>query len=563
MALAAVYFAFPKGGTAQAVIYEGLGGTASLAILWAVRLHRPAQRLPWILFALGNTCFVVGDVIAIFQLNPPVPSATDIFYLTGYPLFAGGLLLLMFSAGGRNRVAALADVGIVTFAFAIVQWVAVMGPAIRSGGGHLSARIVSGLYPAMDIVLLAGLVGFFVSSAWRTTSFRYLLAATTLLVIGDETAGLMSGYAAGDAIDVTWMLSYVFLGAAALHPSMRALSQPRRLPVLRVSAWRVSLLAGALLTGPVVLFVQKLRGEPLDVYEVAAFESAIALLVVARLTGILRSLERIRIRERTARTLAEEAHWQLALKNEELVEADKLKDEFVALISHDLRTPLTSIIGYVELVLDEDVDPPLDDERRTYLRVVARSSERLLRLVDDLLFVARLQAGRLVLETAPLDLAEATSQAVDEARPHAELKGLAITFLGDTGVQVEADRGRIFQLLDNLISNAIKFTPEGGRVDVRVLRTADGAVLEVTDTGIGLAPGESEQVFERFFRSERASNRQIPGTGLGLFIARAIAEAHGGTISASSPHGEGTTFRIELPVRVPPSPDANAEELVA
>ena len=558
-----MYFAFPKGGSAQAVIYEGLGGTASLAILWAVRLHRPAQPLPWILFALGNTCFVVGDVIAIFQSSPPVPSATDIFYLSGYPLFAWGLLLLMFSAGGRNRVAALADVGIVTFAFAIVQWVAVMGPAIRSGGGHLSARIVFGLYPAMDIVLLAGLVGFFVSSAWRTTSFRYLLAATTMLVIGDEIAGLTSGYTSGDAIDVTWMLSYVFLGAAALHPSMRGLSQPRRLPVLRVSAWRVSLLAGALLTGPVVLFVQKLRGEPLDVYEVAALESVIALLVVARLTGILRSLERIRIRERTARTLAEEAHWQLALKNKELVEADKLKDEFVALISHDLRTPLTSIIGYVELVLDEDVDPPLDDERRTYLKVVARSSERLLRLVDDLLFVARLQAGRLVLETTPIDLAEATSQAVDEARPHAELKGLAISFLGDTAVPVEADRGRIFQLLDNLISNAIKFTPDGGRVDVRVLRTADGAVLEVTDTGIGLAPDESERVFERFFRSERASNRQIPGTGLGLFIARAIAEAHGGTISASSSQGEGTTFRIELPARVPPSPDANAEELVA
>ena len=384
-----------------------------------------------------------------------------------------------------------------------------------------------------------------------------------MLVIGDEIAGLTSGYTAGDAIDVTWMLSYVFLGAAALHPSMRRLSQPRRLPVLRVSAWRVSLLAGALLMGPGVLLVQKLRGEPLDVYEVVALECVIALLVVARLTGILRSLERIRIRERAARTLAEEAHRQLALKNEELVEADKLKDEFVALISHDLRTPLTSIVGYVELVLDEDVDPPLDDERRTYLKVVARSSERLLRLVDDLLFVARLQAGRLVLDTVPLDLAEATAQAVYEARPHAELKGLAITFLGDTAVPVEADRGRIFQLLANLISNAIKFTPEGGRVDVRVLRTADGAVLEVTDTGIGLAPGEPEQVFERFFRSERATDRQIPGTGLGLFIARAITEAHGGTISASSPRGEGTTFRIELPARVPPTPEANAEELMA
>ena len=564
VALAAVYFALPKGGTAQSVIYEGLGGTASLAILWAVRRHNPARPLPWILFALGNTSFVIGDVIGLFEMNPPVPSAADVFYLGGYPLFAAGLLLLMFSAGGRNRVAALVDAGIVTLAFAIVQWVAVMGPAIQSGGGNLAMRIVSGLYPAMDIVLLAGFVGFFVSPAWRTTSFRYLLLAVTALVVGDEIAGIAGNtYMPGDAIDVTWMLSYVFLATAALHPSMRELSEPRRLPTLHVSAWRMGLLAGALLTGPAVLVEQSLRHEELDVYQVVGLESAIALLVVARLTGILRALERIRLRERAARALAEEAQSQLAAKNAELVEADKLKDEFVALISHDLRTPLTSIIGYVELALDEDVDPPLDDERRSYLHVVARSSERLLRLVDDLLFVARVQAGQLDLKVVSLDLAAAAAQAVHEALPRAEQKGLALSFLGDTAASVEADRGRIFQLLDNLISNAIKFTPEGGRVDVRVVRTPDGAVLEVTDTGIGLAPGDVERVFDRFFRAERATDRQIAGTGLGLFIARAITEAHGGRISASSAPNAGATFRVELPARVTPRPDASAKELVA
>ena len=562
VALAAVYFALPKGGTAQSVLYEGLGGTASLAILWAVRQHRPTRPLPWILFALGNACFVVGDVSGIFQTNAPVPSAADVLYLAGYPLFAAGLLLLMFSAGGRSRVAALADAGIVTFAFAIVQWVAVMGPAIQSSGGDPATRIVYGLYPAMDIVLLAGFVGFFVSPAWRTMSFRYLLLAVTALVVGDEITGIAGNtYMPGDAIDVTWMLSYVFLATAALHPSMRELSEPRRLPTLHVSAWRMGLLAGALLTGPAVLVEQSLRHEELDVYQIVGLESVIALLVVARLTGILRALERIRLRERAARSLAEEAQRQLVAQNERLVEADRLKDEFVALISHDLRTPLTSIIGYVELALDEDVDPPLDDERRSYLQVVARSSERLLRLVDDLLFVAHVQAGQLELKVVPLELAAAAAQAVDEARPRAEQKGLRLSFLGDAAVPVEADRGRIFQLLDNLISNAIKFTPQGGRVDVRVVCTPDGAVLEVADTGIGLAPGDVERVFDRFFRAERATDGQIPGTGLGLFIARAIAEAHGGRISASSAPGAGTTFRIELPASLPPKPDMDAEEL--
>jgi signal transduction histidine kinase len=330
-----------------------------------------------------------------------------------------------------------------------------------------------------------------------------------------------------------------------------------------VSAWRTALLAAALLAAPAVLLVQYLRGKPLDVVEVTALASLISLLVVARLTGILRALERIRLRERTARSLAENAQLQLEAQNEQLVRADRLKDEFVALISHDLRTPLTSIIGYVELALDEDVDPPLDEERRGYLEVVTRSSDRLLRLVDDLLFVARLQSGQLELNAEMLDLAATAAQAVDEARPRSEQKGLAISFLGDTEVPVEADKGRIFQLLDNLISNAIKFTPEGGRVDVRAVRTGSGGMLEVSDTGIGLAPGEVERVFDRFFRSERATERQIPGTGLGLFISRAIAEAHGGRITASSTAGAGTTFRIELPARPAPQPDEHAAELVA
>lgn len=565
VALAVVYFLLPAGGTAQAVIYDGLGGTAALAILWAVRLHRPARRWPWILFALGTGCFVVGDVIGVLQTNPPAPSAVDVFYLAGYPLLAAGLLILMFAAGGRSRLAALGDAGIVTFAFAIFQWTWVMAPAVHSGGGDLGARIVGGLYPAMDIVLLAGFVGFFVSPAWRTTSFRYLLAAVAALVIGDEIASGLAGYAykAGDVVDVTWMLSYVLFAAAALHPSMQELSAPRRIPTLRVSVWRMVLLAGALLAAPAVLLVQKLRGRPLDIVEVTALASVISLLVVARLTGILRALERIRLRERTARSLAENAQLQLEAQNEQLIRADKLKDEFVALISHDLRTPLTSIIGYVELALDDEVDPPLDDERRGYLQVVTRSSDRLLRLVDDLLFVARLQSGQLELNPLTLDLAETAAQAVDEARPRAEQKGLAISFLGDTEVPIEADKGRIFQLLDNLISNAIKFTPEGGRVDVRAVRTPNGSMLEVSDTGIGLAPGEVERVFERFFRAQRATDHQIPGTGLGLFISRAIAEAHGGRITASSSAGVGTTFRIELPARLAPRPDQRSAELVA
>jgi signal transduction histidine kinase len=563
--LIGIHFAFPAGGTAQSIIYELLGGTAVLAIVYAVRLHRPEHRLPWLLFAGGNALFVIGDVISIFLEDPPVPSPADVFYLAGYPLVAAGLLLLMLAAGARNRSAALADAAVFTLGFALLQWTFLMGPAVR-GSGSRAEHVVSGLYPAMDIVLLAGFAGFFVSPAWRTPAFRYLVGGVLALLLGDEVYGLdANGYSSGDWVDFTWMLSYVLWAAAALHPSMRELSKARRSTALRIAGARIVVLAAALVTVPAVLLLQQVRGKPLDVYVVVAIGSAISLLVVARLTGILRALERIRGREQAARTIAEEAQARLTVQNEQLVEADRLKDEFVALISHDLRTPLTSIVGYVELAMDDELEQPLDEERRSYLEVVSRSSERLLRLVDDLLFIARLQAGQLVLEPAKLDLCTIVAQSVEESKPRAEAKGVALSFLGSGTVMIECDKGRIFQLLDNLLSNAIKFTPAGGRIDVRAVPKLDGAVLEVSDTGIGLAPGEAELVFDRFFRSSTTAAQQIPGTGLGLFIARAIAEAHGGQISAGGRDGDGTTFRIELPAQLPPQPgsDSAGAELVA
>jgi signal transduction histidine kinase len=178
---------------------------------------------------------------------------------------------------------------------------------------------------------------------------------------------------------------------------------------------------------------------------------------------------------------------------------------------------------------------------------VSRSSHRLLRLVDDLLFVARLQSGRLELNASRLDLTELARQAAEEASGRADAKDLNLVVDVNGAVPVEADRGRIFQLLDNLISNAIKFTPDGGSVEIRVQR--DGrAVLEVCDTGVGFTEAEAARVFERFYRTETALERQVPGTGLGLFIAHAITEAHGGYISAHPREGGGAVFRVELPL---------------
>ena len=560
LALTVAYFAIGR-GAAQNDIYDLIGVASSLAILLGVRLNRPVYPLPWLLFAMGNLFFAVADIIFNQLVNPPTPSVADWFYLAGYPVLAAGLVLLLIHSGAHRRFAALGEASIVTFAFALFQWVWIVD-RILDGSGSAGSRAVNAAYPMMDVVLLAGLAGFFVSAAWRTPSFLLLVASILSLLVSDEVYGVSSSsYRSGDWTDLGWLLSYLLWAAAALHPSMRELSQPRRRrSTLRVHSLSISLLTAALLSAPFVLLVQYLRGAPLEVPAIVIAATAISMFVLFRLVGILRALERLRERERSARADAEQAQMLLAMQNDQLVVADKLKDEFVALISHDLRTPLTSIIGYVELSL-EDVQPPLDDERRGYLQIVSRSSERLLRLVDDLLFVARLQAGRLILERSDLDLCTIAAQAAQEARPRAEAKHLELEFIGGSPVMIDGDKGRLFQLLDNLISNAIKFTPEGGRVEVRAVPANGLAVLEVSDNGIGLGPDEAELVFDRFFRSSRVVAQQVPGTGLGLFIARAIVDAHAGTIAASIREGGGTTFHVELPTRVVSQPAD--QELVA
>jgi signal transduction histidine kinase len=535
VALVALYFALPVG--VQDWLYPAIGAASAVAIGLGTRLNRPAHPLPWLLFAAGNLLFAVGD--SLFNALGD-STVADVFYLSGYPPIAAGLAYLMFTSGVEHRrLAALADAAIFTAAFVLLQWVFVLD------GVH---GWIAALYPLMDVVLLAGFAGFFVSAAWRAPAFFLLVASVVLLVIADEYFALYVRYQSGDWIDAAWLLSYVLWAGAALHPSMRGLSaQTRPTSRLRVSAGRVAVMLGALLTPPLALAIEDVRDAHVDKPAIVTVSTIVSVLVVGRLLGILRALERIRSRERSARADAEQAQRLLAAQNERLVEADRMKDEFVALISHDLRTPLTSIMGYVELALDDDLDVELDGERRGYLEVVARSSQRLLRLVDDLLFVARLQSGRLELAATRLDLNEIARQAAEEARARADAKQLELVVDSNGPVFFEGDRGRVFQLLDNLVSNAIKFTPDGGRVELRV--HADGAaVLEVCDTGVGFTPAEAARVFERFYRTDKAVERQVPGTGLGLFIAQAITEAHGGRISAHPRDGGGAVFRVELPL---------------
>jgi signal transduction histidine kinase len=254
--------------------------------------------------------------------------------------------------------------------------------------------------------------------------------------------------------------------------------------------------------------------------------------------------------ERRYRILFEEAEAGrklLAEQNDRLRHLDRMKDDFVASVSHELRTPLTSINGYVELLIEGEAGD-LNEEQTSFLGVIRRNGERLLRVVGDLLFAAELDARTVELERAPVDLQPLISYAQQTAKPHADERGIELTLDVETVPHIEGDAGRLGQVIDNLLSNALKFTPPGGRVGLRLFETVAGVQIEVSDTGMGISAEDQEQLFERFFRTAEASSAAIQGTGLGLSIVAAIVEAHGGSITVDSEIGFGTTFRIVLPI---------------
>ncbi|HEY6277534.1 MAG TPA: HAMP domain-containing sensor histidine kinase [Streptosporangiaceae bacterium] len=227
-----------------------------------------------------------------------------------------------------------------------------------------------------------------------------------------------------------------------------------------------------------------------------------------------------------------------------LRETDKAKDNMISVVSHDLRTPLTSIVGYLEMVTDGEAGP-LTDAQRQFLAVARRNADRLIAIVTDLLFIARGEEGRIELSLAELSLAQAAAEAIEDQRLEARQSGVSLRLAASTAAPILADRHRVDLLLGNLLSNALKFTPSGGTVEVAVGQANGHIRLEVSDTGIGIPEEHQALVFERFFRTPDTIG--LPGVGLGLSIVKVIADAHGAAVSVSSAPGGGTTFRIDFP----------------
>jgi len=237
---------------------------------------------------------------------------------------------------------------------------------------------------------------------------------------------------------------------------------------------------------------------------------------------------------------------ELSHKNEEVQKADRLKSEFLANMSHELRTPLNAVIGFSELLLDDGAD--LGPARRQWLEDIHASGRHLLMLINRVLDLAKIEAGHMPLAPESVAAAEAVSAACALVRPAAQKKGISISVSEGEQAAVRADRGRLQQILLNLLANAVKFSPERSDVEVGFVRQEEAVRFWVKDRGPGIPEETRARLFQPFFQAESPLVKKHEGTGLGLAISRRLVEQQGGTIGVESTPGEGSTFFFTLPL---------------
>jgi PAS domain S-box-containing protein len=257
-------------------------------------------------------------------------------------------------------------------------------------------------------------------------------------------------------------------------------------------------------------------------------------------------------RDITARLAAEAERTataeELAAMVEQLQKLDRMKTNFVAQVSHEVRTPLTNIAGYVELMLGAGVAGLAPDQRKM-LEKVERNTQRLTTMVEDLLTVGEIESDAFSIKAVPMDLVPVIELAAETVEARATLQGvdLSINITGDLG-PVDADAFQMERVLLHLLSNAVKFTLAGGRISISARRTDNEVLIKVSDTGVGIPLAEQDRIFDRFYRCERSIDDAAQGAGMGLAISKAVVERHGGTIGVESAPDEGTTMTVTLPV---------------
>lgn len=303
------------------------------------------------------------------------------------------------------------------------------------------------------------------------------------------------------------------------------------------------------------LFLGEGRGREYTKRDVRALETISDELIIATQNAL--SVQEVREINATLQQRIEDATKELRQSNQQLQRLDEAKDEFVSMASHQLRTPLTSVKGYISMVLEGDVGK-ITAMQRQLLEEAFTSSERMVHLINDFLNVSRLQTGKFVLEEKAVNLAKVIDREVEGLQTTAKAHGLKLHYHKPGYFPVlYLDESKIQQVLMNFIDNAIYYSHEGTTIEVSLAVEEGYAVLKVNDTGIGVPKSEQAHLFTKFYRASNARKQRPDGTGVGLFLAKKVISAHGGTIVFESEEGKGSTFGFRLPIKKLSSPSTN------
>ena len=534
--LTAAYFRLPS-VAAKDIWYDTVGLSAVLAILAGVYLHGPRRPAPWLLVAAGQFLWIAGDATwnyyeVVLHRSVPFPAAPDIFYLAGYPLVAAGLVLFIrHRAPGRDR-SSLIDAGIVTTGLALLVWTYLSAPYAHDSSLSLAGRIVSVAYPLADVLLIAVLARLLVTPGSRERS-QFLLLGFLVFTLGADIVysllALFSTYNTGDLVDAGWLAAYVLVGAAALHPSMARLSTPVPQPTPVVRRRRLVLLALASLVAPAILAIEWARGHRVDVPVVALGAAVLFLLVVVRMSGLVRDvqskLELLQVRDASlAAALGELKRTQA--EREKLLERTirAAEDERVQIAAdlHDGPIQHLAALGYslesATILLAQD----------------PKGGERMVRRVQEALSdeIGGLRRLMVTLRPPALDQAGLHVALQDFTEALAGQEGLAATIevedVDDLSQEAETVLYRVAQeALRNVVRHA-----QAGLVTVILRPEGDAAEVTVSDDGIGFSPDGTEMVRRGHF---------------GIAGMRQRVEMLGGMLDIDAAVGRGTTVRARVP----------------